>query len=172
MYFPIAQCARSQMKLLFALKICLQSQYVYRRCWALSLHWKWANRWNSRKHVFLGGGAHLLLALVIRLLTTNPVRDRAPFLFLIETPPTFGCSLRFFHKVFGVYFHICCRISRPWGTMCKKSLPECFVGYVASIKVSPTWFHRVGNAHCAVAYRLIWSKNETERLSMGRGQEK
>ena len=44
-----------------------------------------------------GGGTHVLLALVICPLTMHPFRDEAPFLLLIETPPTFGLSLRFFH---------------------------------------------------------------------------
>ena len=30
-------------------------------------------------------------------LTTHPFRDGAPFLLLLETPPTFGRSLRFLH---------------------------------------------------------------------------
>ena len=38
------------------------------------------------------GGTHLLLVIVICPLTTQPFRDGAPFLLLIETPPTFGCS--------------------------------------------------------------------------------
>ena len=46
-----------------------------------------------------GGGIHLMLALVIRPLTTHPSRDGAPFLLLIETPPTFGRSIRLFHIV-------------------------------------------------------------------------
>ena len=46
-----------------------------------------------------GGGTHLLLALVIRPLTTHPFRDGAPFLLLIGTPPTFGRSLRFFYTL-------------------------------------------------------------------------
>ena len=46
------------------------------------------------------GGTHLLLlALVISPSTTHPFRDGAPFLLLIETPPTFGRSLRFFHRL-------------------------------------------------------------------------
>ena len=44
-----------------------------------------------------GGRTHLLLALVIRPLTTHPSRDAALFLLPIETPPTFGSSLRFLH---------------------------------------------------------------------------
>ena len=45
------------------------------------------------------GRTPLLLALVIRPLPTHPFRDGAPlFLLLIETPPTFGRSLRLFHK--------------------------------------------------------------------------
>ena len=39
-----------------------------------------------------GGRTHLLLALVIRPLTTHPFRDGEPFLLLIETPPTFESS--------------------------------------------------------------------------------
>ena len=42
-------------------------------------------------------GIRFLLALVIRRLTTHPFRDGAPFLPLIETPPTFGRSLSVFH---------------------------------------------------------------------------
>ena len=43
-----------------------------------------------------GGRSHLLLASAISPLTTHPVRDRAPLnVLLIETPPTFGCSVRF-----------------------------------------------------------------------------
>ena len=43
----------------------------------------------------MGGGqrTHSLPALVIRPLTTNTFRDEAPFLLLLETPPTFGRSL-------------------------------------------------------------------------------
>ena len=46
-----------------------------------------------------GGGASSSVAyhVVIWPLATHPFRDGAPFLFLIETPPTFGRSLRFFH---------------------------------------------------------------------------
>ena len=44
-----------------------------------------------------GGRTYLLLALVIWPLTKRPFRDGAPFLPLIETPPTFGRSLRRFH---------------------------------------------------------------------------
>ena len=40
---------------------------------------------------------YLLLALVIWPLTTHLFRDGAPFLLLVETPPTFGRSLRFIH---------------------------------------------------------------------------
>ena len=43
----------------------------------------------------------MLLALVILPLTTHPFRDGAPFLLLIETPTTFGRSLRFFHILHG-----------------------------------------------------------------------
>ena len=43
-----------------------------------------------------GGRTHLLLALVIRPLTTHPFRDGAPFLLLIGTLPAFGRSVRFF----------------------------------------------------------------------------
>ena len=44
-----------------------------------------------------GGRTHLLLAVVvIEPLTTHPFRDGAPFLLLIETPPTLGLSRRFF----------------------------------------------------------------------------
>ena len=39
----------------------------------------------------------MLLALVIWPLATRPFGAGGPFLFLIETPPTFGCSLRFSH---------------------------------------------------------------------------
>ena len=52
---------------------------------------------------FQGGGGggqghtHLLVDLVTRPLTTHPFRDGAPFLLLIETPPTFGRSERLFH---------------------------------------------------------------------------
>ena len=42
------------------------------------------------------GGTHLLLDSVVWPLTTHPFRDGAPFLLLIETPPTFRRSLRFF----------------------------------------------------------------------------
>ena len=42
-----------------------------------------------------GGGTLSLLALVIVPLTTHPFRDGAPFLLLVETPPTYGRSLRF-----------------------------------------------------------------------------
>ena len=41
--------------------------------------------------------AHLLLALDILTLTTHRIRDGAPFLLRIETPPTFERSLRLFH---------------------------------------------------------------------------
>ena len=41
-----------------------------------------------------GGRTHLLLALVILPLTTHLFRAGAPFLLLLETPPTFGRSLR------------------------------------------------------------------------------
>ena len=44
-----------------------------------------------------GGGTHLLVALVFWPLITHPFRHTAPFLLLIETPPTFGRSLCFFH---------------------------------------------------------------------------
>ena len=50
-----------------------------------------------------GGVLVLLLALTIWPLTTNPFRDEAPYLLLLETPPTFGRSLR----VFGAYL-LCC----------------------------------------------------------------
>ena len=45
---------------------------------------------------FVGRRTHSLLALLIRPLITHPFRDGAPFLLLIETPPTFGSSFRFF----------------------------------------------------------------------------
>ena len=41
----------------------------------------------------------MLYALVICPTTTHPFRDGEPFLILIETPPTPGCSLRFFHTL-------------------------------------------------------------------------
>ena len=44
-----------------------------------------------------GGRTHLLLASVISPLTTHPFRDGAPLLLLMETSPTVGGSLRFFH---------------------------------------------------------------------------
>ena len=43
------------------------------------------------------GGTRSLPAFVIWPLITHPFRDGAPFPLLIETPPTFGRSLRFFH---------------------------------------------------------------------------
>ena len=39
--------------------------------------------------------------------TTNALRDGAPFLLLIETPPTFGRSVRFLHilhETFSIYY--------------------------------------------------------------------
>ena len=39
----------------------------------------------------------MLLALIISPLTTHPFRNGAPFLILIETPPTYERSLRSFH---------------------------------------------------------------------------
>ena len=57
-----------------------------------------------------GGRAYsLLLGLVLRPLTTHPFQDGAPFLLLIETPPTCGRSLRCFYILRG-----------------KKLLPSCF----------------------------------------------
>ena len=46
-----------------------------------------------------GGGrrAHFDLNFVVRLLTTHPFGDGAPFLLVIEVPTPFGRSLRFFH---------------------------------------------------------------------------
>ena len=41
----------------------------------------------------------LLLALVVRALTTHPFRDGAPFLLRTERPLTFGRSLRFFSYI-------------------------------------------------------------------------
>ena len=38
----------------------------------------------------------MLLTLVISPLTTHPFRDGAPFLLLVETPPTFWRALRLF----------------------------------------------------------------------------
>ena len=58
--------------------------------------------WSARKRVRGGrprctsvsgggeGGTHLLLALFVTPFTTHPFRDRAPFLLLLETPPTYG----------------------------------------------------------------------------------
>ena len=43
------------------------------------------------------GGTHLLLAFVIRPLTTHPFGDGARFLLQTETPPTFGRSFRVVH---------------------------------------------------------------------------
>lgn len=44
-----------------------------------------------------GGGVFcLLLALIFGPFTTYPFRDRVPFLLLVDTPPTFGSSLRLF----------------------------------------------------------------------------
>ena len=45
--------------------------------------------------VWMEGRTDLLLALVIRQLTTHPFGDGSPFLLLIETPPTFGRPLSF-----------------------------------------------------------------------------
>ena len=39
------------------------------------------------------------IALVFRPLTTHPLRVEAPFLLLLETPPTFRRSLRCFHTL-------------------------------------------------------------------------
>lgn len=44
-----------------------------------------------------GGRSHLLLTLAIRAFTAHPHRDGAPILLLLETPATFGLSLRVFH---------------------------------------------------------------------------
>ena len=44
-----------------------------------------------------------MLDLVIGQLTTHLFRDGAPFLLLIETPPTFGRSLRRFHILHGFF---------------------------------------------------------------------
>ena len=51
-------------------------------------------------------GTHLLLALVISPLTTHPFRDGAPFLLLVETPPTFRRSVRFFRSLHLHFFLI------------------------------------------------------------------
>ena len=72
---------------------------------------RWSRRWGGQGgqsgRVCWGRGAgrtHLLLALVIGLLTMYPSRDGAPFLLLIETAPTFGRSVRFFHILHGKLF--------------------------------------------------------------------
>ena len=44
-----------------------------------------------------GRRTRLLLALVIWPFTTHSFRDGAPFLLLLETPPTVGRSLRCFY---------------------------------------------------------------------------
>ena len=49
----------------------------------------------SHPYSILSGMLHAVL--VIWPLTTHPVRDGAPFLLLMGTPPTFGCSFHFFH---------------------------------------------------------------------------
>ena len=49
----------------------------------------------------------MLLALVVWPLTTHLFRDGAPFLLLVETPPTFGRSVRVFcilHRSFCLCF--------------------------------------------------------------------
>ena len=53
-----------------------------------------------------GGRTHSLLALVVWPLTTRPLRDGASFLLIIETPPTFRRSLRFFHTLHRNLLHI------------------------------------------------------------------
>ena len=53
-----------------------------------------------------GEHTHLLLALAICPLTTHPFRDGTPLLLLIETPPTFGRSLRCFHVLHGKFLLI------------------------------------------------------------------
>ena len=59
--------------------------------------------WAIKMKAIIGGGrggggrTHLLLALFVWSLTTHLLRDGAPFLLLLETPPTFGRSLRFLH---------------------------------------------------------------------------
>ena len=46
-----------------------------------------------------GGGAYSFVACLSHMTINHAVRDGAPFLLLIETPPTFGRSLRFFHTL-------------------------------------------------------------------------
>ena len=53
-----------------------------------------------------GGRTHLFLALVIWTLTTHLFRDGAPFLLLIETPPTIGRSLRCFQILHSFFLLI------------------------------------------------------------------
>ena len=54
---------------------------------------------------YLEGEGGIFIVACLRLLTialtTHPFRDEAPFLLLllIETPPTFGRSLRFFYSI-------------------------------------------------------------------------
>lgn len=61
------------------------------------------------------GYSYFLLALVICSLTAHPFRRGAPFLLFMETPPTSGLSLRFFHtlhSVDGWGFSFIVRLSR------------------------------------------------------------
>ena len=52
-----------------------------------------------------GERIHLFLAFVIWPLTTQTFRDGAPFLLLVETPPTVGLSLRASHRKHLLVFH-------------------------------------------------------------------
>ena len=76
-----------------------QAACVFRGVCEVSL-FRWAQSRLEGDHVKGGRRSHLLLALVVRRLTT-PFRDETPFLLLliIQQPPAFrfGRSLRFFH---------------------------------------------------------------------------
>ena len=65
------------------------------RLWGYPMPWTTEAR--QRDNCSGGGRTYLLLALVIKPLTTHPFRDGVQLLLPIGTPPTFGRSLRFFH---------------------------------------------------------------------------
>ena len=73
-------------------------------------------------------------------LATNPFRDGSPFLLLMETPPTCGRSLRFFHILHKKFAYLVSFFfGRPW----PPSVSLCMIAIVLSLQSNAPNFSKL-----------------------------
>ena len=130
------------------------------------------------------GGSDVLvvvLALVFWPLTTHPFPDGAPFLLLLETPQTFGHSVRFFHTLHitfslissASYLAVCGRHLSPRIAIVfslLSNVPNFSTSHLSTLPTSSSNTFHPCTVHflplCGCYFRLCCHKSSSTRLKV------